>query len=187
MAQGDPKFASEHGEEWLAHDYGKVFARQNASTTPRLCIGASTDGSGLLQALSQFLSEPLLLLYVLVVPRGSVPGRYQSDDLTRDQCDILFQRFAHFWDHDGRHSIWLHSRTDSSTLVYDRHNLIYAYGSLAPFESLLASLGYSATRTLSVSFIHQHAYHAEFDHLERELVVEFAEGRSELRVGDENP
>ena len=187
MATGDPKFASEHSGEWRAHDYGKVFARQNTSTTSRLCIGASIDGSVLLKALIQFLSEPLLLLYVLVVPRGSVPGRYQSADLTRDQLDTLFQRFAHFWDCDGRQSIWLHSRCDSSTLVYDRHNLIHAYGPLSRIESLLVSLGYSETPTISVSFVHQHAYHAEFDHLERELVAEFADGRSKLHIGDENP
>lgn len=186
MAPVDPKFASKRGEDWVVHDYGKVFARQTTSSIPRLCIGASNQGSGLLQALSQFLSEPLLLLYVLVVPRGSVPGRYQSDDLTRHQLDILFERFAHFWDHDGRHSIWLHSPTDSATLIYDRHNFIYAYGPLDRFESLLSILGYTSTPTLSVSFFHQHAYHAEFDHLERELVTEFAEGRSELHAGDEN-
>lgn len=187
MAQDDPKFASEHEEQWVAHDYGKVFARQTTRATHRLCIGASRDGSELLRALSKFLAEPLLLLYVLVVPRGSPPGRYQSNELTREQFDSLLQRFAHFWDHDGRHSIWLHSRTNSATLVYDRHNFIYAYGPLDLFESLLTSLGYSPTPTLSISFSHQHAYHAEFDHLERELVAEFAEGRSELHAGDENP
>ena len=152
MAKGDPKFASQHGEGWLAHDHGKVFARENRSATPRLCIGASREGSGLLQALSRLLAAPMLLLYVLVVPRGSLPGRYQSDDLSRDQLDTLFERFAQFWDHDGRHSIWLRSHADDATLVYDRHNLIFAYGPLDRFESLLASLGYASTPTLCLVF-----------------------------------
>lgn len=188
MARGDPKFASEKGEQWPPHDYGKVYAHENTSAAPRFCIATSYDGSHLLRDLSRVLAEPFLLLYVLVVPRGgSVEGRYQSDQLSRAELDAMFQRFGRFWDGDGRHSIWLRSQADDATLIYDRHNLIYAYGPLDRFEPLLVSLGYSTTPSLSLSFAHQHAYHDAFEALERELTAQFAERRSDLHEGDENP
>jgi hypothetical protein len=188
MSRGDPKFASEKAGLWRPHDYGKVYAHQNRSSDPSLSIAASHEGSQLLQDLSQVLSEPFFLLYVLVVPRGgSSEGRYQSDELSRREVDGIFERFGGFWDNDGRHSIWLRSHSDDATLVYDRHNLIYAYGPIGRFESLLISLGYSMTLQLSLAFVHQHAYHQEFDDLERELTTRFADRRSDLREGDENP
>ena len=188
MSRGDPKFASQTGGKWLPHDYGKLYAHEGTSSAPRLSIAASHDGTRLLRDLSRILSEPLFLLYVLVVPRGgSVEGRYQSGELSRAEVDAMFDRFSRFWDGDGRHSIWLRSHTDDATLVYDRHNLIYAYGSIGRLESVLSSLGYSTTPRLSLAFEHQHAYHVEFDDLERELTARFADRRSDLREGDEKP
>ena len=72
-------------------------------------------------------------------------------------------------------------------LVSDRHNLIYAYGPLQSFESRLQDLGYRITASLSLDFVHEHSYHQEFDDLERVLTTRFADRRSELRDGDENP
>jgi hypothetical protein len=187
MARGDPKFASQKGEEWLPHDFGKVYARQQTSSSPRLGIAASFEGTALLHELTLALAEPFLLLYVLVVPRGrSEPGRYQSGELSRAELDGPFEQFGKFWDGDGRHSVWVRS-SDDGMLVYDRHNIIYAYGPLERFESRLAELGYKVARSLSLDFVHQHSYHQEFDELERELTTQFADRRSELREGDENP
>jgi hypothetical protein len=187
MARGDPKFASRQGEQWLPHDFRKVYVHQQTSSSPRLCIAASFDGTALLLELTLALAAPFLLLYVLVVPRGrSEPGRYQSGELSRGELDALFERFGEFWDRDGRHNIWVRS-SDDGMLVYDRHNLIYTYGPLQRFESALRELGYTTTDSLSLDFVHQHSYHEEFDHLERELTKRFADRRSDLREGDENP
>jgi hypothetical protein len=187
MARGDPKFASQQGEQWLPHDFGKVYAHQQTSSSARLCIAASFDGTALLRELTLALAEPFLLLYVLAVPRGlSEPGRYQSGELSRVELDAMFEQFGKFWDGDGRHNIWVRS-SDDGMLVYDRHNLIYAYGPLQRFESALRALGYTTTDSLSLDFVHQHSYHEEFDHLERELTTRFADRRSDLREGDENP
>ena len=187
MARDDPKFASEEGAQWLPHDFGKVYAHEQTSTQPRLRIAASFDGTAVLRELTLALAEPFLLLYVLVVPRGgSEAGRYQSGELSRVELDALFTRFTPFWDGDGRHNVWVRS-SDDGMLVYDRHNLIYAYGRRGDFESRLQALGYTSTSLLSLDFVHQHSYHQEFDHLERELTEQFADNRSELRDGDENP
>jgi hypothetical protein len=72
-------------------------------------------------------------------------------------------------------------------LVYDRHNLIYAYGPIERFESVLRERGYATAPAVSLDFPHQHSYHQELDRLERELTTQFTDHRSELRDGDENP
>ena len=190
MTRTDPKFASRvNGELWWAHDYGKVYAIEKTTDgNKRLCVAVSYDGSQILRMLSRSLKEPFLLLYVLVIFRGGgKEGRYQSDELSQKDLDAIFARYKEFWDTDGRHSIWLRSDTNDATLVYDRHNLIYAYGPLERFELVLETLGYTATAKVSLSFEHQHCYYPEFDALERELTAKFADRRTELRPGDENP
>ena len=167
MARGDPKLASQQGKQWLPHDYSKVYAHEKITSAPRLRLAASRDGTRLLRDLTQPLAEPFMLLYVLVVPRGgSEFGRYQSGELSRAELEVLFQQFGHFWDSDGWHNVWVRS-SDDGMLVYDRHNIIYAYGPLERFESALAELGYAITSSLSLDFVHQHSYHQEFDDLEQ--------------------
>jgi hypothetical protein len=190
VARIDPKFASRvNAELWLAHDYGKIYAFETTTGgSTRLRIAVSSDGSQVLRMLSRGLKEPFFLLYVLVVFRGGGQvGRYQSHELPHEELDAMFARYGEFWDSDGRHSIWLRSETDNATLVYDRHNLIYAYGPLARFELILETLGYVATSKVSLSFEHEHRYYAEFDSLEQELTTNFASRRSVLHPGDENP
>lgn len=99
----------------------------------------------------------------------------------------MFNSYGEFWDSDGRHSIWLRSEIDDATLVYDRHNLIYAYGPPEKFDLVLDALGYAKVPELSLSFEHEHHYYPDFDHLERELTVKFADNKTDLRPGDENP
>lgn len=186
----NPKFASRVGEElWLAHDYGDVYAKETTNDgTQQIRIAVSHAGSHVLRRLSQALNPPFYLLYVLVVYRGGgAVGRYQSDELSREQLDQLFSRYEEFWDSDGRHSVWLRSQRDDATLVYDGHNLIYAYGPLERYGLILESLGYSETEEVTLSFEHEHRYHAQFDEFERELTTRLADRKSELRPGDENP
>jgi len=35
MARGDPKFASEQGEQWLPHEFGNLYAHEMASSPLR--------------------------------------------------------------------------------------------------------------------------------------------------------
>jgi hypothetical protein len=134
------------------------------------------------------LKEPFFLLYVLVIFRGGgTEGRYQSEELSHKELEEMFTRYSEFWDSDGRHSVWLRSAADDATLIYDRHNLIYAYGPLERFELVLETGGYDAAPEVSLSFEHQHCYYPEFDDLERELTTGFAQRKSELHADDKNP
>ena len=190
MARLEPKFASRMtGKLWLAHEYGKVYAIEQMRTgEKRLRIAVSDNGSQILQALSRSVKEPFFFLYVLVIFRGGgQTGRYQSNELSHGELEAMFDRYGEFWESDGRHSVWLRSQADDATLVYDRHNLIYAYGPVDRFELILETLGYTEVPKVSLSFEHQHCYYAEFDHLEQELTTTFGEGRSDLHPGDENP
>jgi hypothetical protein len=102
------------------------------------------------------------------------------------ELDALFAHFGDFWDSDGRHNVWVRS-SDDGMLVYDRHNLIYAYGPLLRFDVALRKLGHTTAASVTLDFVHQHSYHHEFDDLERQLTTRFGDRRSELRGGDENP
>ncbi|HWB02148.1 MAG TPA: hypothetical protein VG796_03925 [Verrucomicrobiales bacterium] len=54
----NPKLASERGGEWLPHEYGKVFAWQNAVESLRLCAAVSSGEMEVLRALAGVLAEP---------------------------------------------------------------------------------------------------------------------------------
>ena len=79
------------------------------------------------------------------------------------------------------------SEQDNATLVYDRHNLIYAYGPIERFKLILESVGHARTPEVSLAFEHQHCYYPEFDVFEQELTTKFADRKTDLQPGDENP
>ena len=136
--------------------------------------------------LARLLGEPFAVLYVLLVPRGgSEAGRYQSPWLNRDELNEMFDRHADFWEQDGRHHVWLHSATDEATLVYDQHNVIFAYGPLDEYVALLEAAGYKEASELDFPAPHGHCFHVEFDEMERELASSPGWTRSPLQDGDE--
>jgi hypothetical protein len=80
----------------------------------------------LIHKLTNQLTEPFLLLYVLVVPRGkSEPVRYQSEPVNTEELDRFLHRYQDFLEGDARHNLWIRS-SDDGMLVFDRHNIIYA-------------------------------------------------------------
>lgn len=166
-----PKFLSRVGNEWVPHRYPRVFVQEKTTGPDRLKIAVSEGGSRVLLELASVLQAPFGVLYVMLVPRGgSRPGRYQSPRLNRAEVAALFDRFGCFWDEDGRHHVWLHSEPGQATLVYDQHNVVFAYGPLPDFRRVLKTLGYSEASELSFPEPHAHQYHRGFDEAERALV-----------------
>jgi hypothetical protein len=182
------KFTSRNGEEWVPHDYAHVYSVEHTKGPDRLCIAVGNEGTRILLRLSEVLRDPFFVLYLLLIPRASGEGnegRYQSPSMIRPEAVAFFQRFSRFLDEDARHHIWLHSQNDNATLIYDRHNVIFAYGPLKDYQRILAEERYSETESVSFPAPHGHNYHVEFDADERALIANEQWTRSPLRDGDE--
>lgn len=152
--------------------YTNTFATQKTTGPDRLIIAPESHHIDILLSLAQSLPEPFGLLYVLLTPRGmsAEPGRYQSPQpSSREETEYFLQHFQLYFESDGRHHIWLVSLPESSTLVYDNHNVIYAYGPLAQFREKLLQLGLTEQPT-SIPYPHMHVYFPEFDSSEREIM-----------------
>ena len=180
------KFESQVGEDWFPHEYPKVFVRETTTGSDRLKIAVSARGTETMLQLAAVLGEPFAALYVLLVPRGGgEAGRYQSPWMSRSQLTDLFERFAHFWDQDSRHHVWLFSHPDQATLVYDQHNVVFAYGPIEDYVRVLETSGYSEAQQLTFPAPHSHRYHLTLDEDERALVSLPGWTRSPLQEGDE--
>ena len=108
----------------------------------RLVIAPAHDQTHILAALLKEMTRPFwLLLYVLVIPRGrGKSGRYQSPvPQTESTIETFLDEFSDFLEKDGRHNVWIASESGSEMLIYDRHNVIYAYGPLSSWRPALAA------------------------------------------------
>jgi len=110
------------------YEYPNIWTREKTSGPDRLIIAPRSNYVELIHKLTNQLTEPFLLLYVLVVPRGkSEPGRYQSEPVNAEELNRFLHRYKDFLEGDARHNLWIRS-SDDGMLVFDRHNIIYAYG-----------------------------------------------------------
>jgi hypothetical protein len=153
------------------YEYPNIFAVQQTSGAARLVIAPSANHISILLDLLQVMSEPFGILYVLVVPRGgNEPGRYQTaNPVSREQTEQFVKRFSDYFGKDGRHDVWVGSMSGSGQLVYNRHNVIYAYGPLPEFEKVLLSRGLTNVEAVRFPSPHTHNYHAAFDQDEQDV------------------
>jgi len=167
--------------------YPNSWAREKTSGPDRLVIAPNSNHVELVLKLANQLIEPFLVLYVLVVSRGeSERGRYQSEPMNRDQLSKFFLRYSSFFEGDGRHNVWVRS-SDGGMLIFDRHNVIYAYGPLEKFTSTLRKFGFNQSEIISFPVPHSHHYQDKFDNSEKLILEEQSWVRSPLHQGDENP
>jgi hypothetical protein len=125
------------------------------------------------------------VLYILHAPQcGNPHGRYQSQTLQLDEIDGFMADFSAFLTNDGRHDLWLFSPGSDATLVWDRHNLIYAYGPLEQFRFVLKE-GFRETEVEDPLYPHAHLYHAEYDESERKILRYFQWSKTPLLEADE--
>jgi hypothetical protein len=173
------------GSEWLPFRYGNTFVREEVDGTPRLRIGARGGHVQLLLQCVDQLTPPFGVLYVLHTPRGgSAPGRYQSLPLDRSELVAFLRRFGTFLAGDSRHDLWLHSLPDDVTLVWDRHDLVLAYGALGTLTEVMESGGLREGWP-EVPVPHAHHYHPAWDHAEHDLLRALEWERFPLEPDDE--
>ena len=178
----------ERGGEHVPHDYGNVYFAQPCGDGHRLVIGPSRDHVTLLVELAAELrGDPWWVLYVLLVPRlgNREPGRYQSEPFeTHAALAAFLEAFRSFFEGDGRHHVWVGSAANDGLLVYDQHNVIFAYGPLDRFEVLLTSIGFTR-REFWFPGPHVHAFDPAHDGGEERLMAEMPWQWFPLQPGDD--
>ena len=180
------KLSSMVDSEFVPHSYDNIWEIEQTTGPQRLVIAPSADQIDLLIKLARVLPEPFGVLYVLLVPRkGNQPGRYQCPrPCSRSEMESFLLEFKDYFESDGRHHVWVMSLPESSTLVYDQHNIIFAYGPLQEFTEILNESGFREG-PVSIPSPHAHNYNAENDDTEERLLNHWAWIQSPLQPGDE--
>jgi hypothetical protein len=158
-----PKFGFGMGDD--VYVYPNAYQKEQTTGPGRLVIGPATGHVDILLALMEFMPDPLGVLYVLVVPRSKSheAGRYQSPyPVDRQDAVDFLTRFRDAFEKDGRHNLWVSSPESNGCLVYDKHNVIYAYGPLAEFEEVLKAMGL-LEGPVTFPVPHSHYYNEEWD------------------------
>lgn len=177
------KLSHKLGDEWVEYSFPPVFSFQEA--TRRVVAGVPHGDTEVFERLVSCLEPPYSLLYVLHTPRGEgEPGRYQSPELSSEKFHAFIAQFKSYLSADARFDLWAHSRKENATVVWDRHNLLYAYGPVERFSSELHVLGFT-NGTPQVPVPHAHHYRQELDSYATELIAAFEWLRSPLRPEDE--
>ena len=176
------------GEAERPYTYPSLFFRESLNGGgERLVLGRPDSAYvELLLDLARTLPEPFRLLYVLVVPRdGSAnAGRYQCPaELSYEELAGFLNDYHEFFECDGRHHLWI-ANPDFGNLVFDRHNVVYAYGDLTRFEEV-AEAHKMSKEQFAIPGPHWHAYHAEYDAMEHRLLKRWDWIHSPLRPQDE--
>ena len=182
------KFCHLKDGEHVPHQYGDLFFEQPCGPSTRLVIGPSKDHIELLTELTTELKDhPWFVLYVLLVPRlGNRPsGRYQSDPFeTHAELSSFLASFKSFFEGDGRHHVWVGSSANDGMLVYDQHNVIFGYGPLNRFKTILKLRGFRQG-DFWFPAPHSHSYAPENDVEEERLMSEREWQYFSLQPGDD--
>jgi hypothetical protein len=155
------------------YEHNNIWTIETTTGPERLALGVVTSHVDYLLKLTKVMREPFWLLYILTVSRcGHTPGRYQSDiSKTREEMEKFLITFRSFLENDGRHHLWIGSESGPELLVYDRHNIIYAYGPIDQFSAILVGDGLTLSSDVSISSPHSHHYHQAFDPEEDALMA----------------
>jgi len=182
------KFGCIRDDKEEEYSYPDIWTLEKTSGSDRLVIGPSAQHVSLMLELLSLIPEPLAILYVLVVPRteGVTAGRYQSSTPRfREQTESFLTRFGDYFERDGLHHIWIASMSTSDLLVYDRHNVIYAYGQLAAYEKILVQRGLKRADVVAFPVPHVHNYNAVYDS-EQNAILRYSQwNESPLQEQDE--
>ena len=180
------KLGQVKGDTDAEHFYAPNFEQIiTTSGTARIVAGVPAGNSLVFETLCDVLSPPYYLLYVLHTPRGEgSPGRYQSPELTHDDLRAFLKRFGPFLAGDARFDVWVYSIKDKGTIIWDRHNRIFAYGDLEAFIAKFRMMGFQMGPS-PIPDPHIHHYRQEFDADAAEVLVYFDWMNSPLRPEDE--
>lgn len=181
------KFKSQQNGAWIRPVFRKEFCLERMSSGGyRLYFTTDNGFVSLVLSLSEAMVEPFYFLYVLIVSRRAEhdEARYQSPELSREKLRSFLSYNTNFFEQDGRHNLWIHSPTNNATIVYDRHQIGYAYGPMEIFKSILEKNELKEVPDIKRYIPHAHCYHAEFDDEETSVIKTFEWRKSPLREQD---
>lgn len=165
--------------------YGDVF-ELSAEPREKLVIAPGGNHVSLLFELAGCWElKTFWLLYVLLLDRGEHrAGRYQSPDVSSEELRAFLMQFGPFLEQDGRHAFWIGSTAGEGTLVYDQHDVIFAYGPLAAYREVLKRRGF-VEQKFSYPDPHVHWYHAALDPVGDQLFALWEWEHFPLQDGDD--
>ncbi len=168
----------------ITHDYGKIY--EISANGKQLKIAASKNQVDLLLKLAVSITPPFYILYVLVVTRhDNEHGRYQSPLLeTKEELNDFLTEYTEYFETDARHHIWICTIDNSGRFIYDQHNVIFAYGQLDNYITILQSEGFK-DQEFSFPAPHAHAYNQSNDKFEESILQHWDWDFSPLAEEDE--
>ncbi len=180
------KLGSLVGTEFLPYRYSNMWSMEKTTGPDRLVIAPASEQIEMIVELAKGVPEPFGILYVLLISRlDNGLGRYQNPNpSSRREMEAFLRKFKEYFENDGRHHVWITSLQVSATFVYDRHNVIYAYGPLEQFKKILVDRG---LKEGPVRFPgpHSHNYNSQFDDQEREVLQYWEWRRTPLTDSDD--
>ena len=168
----------------LPFRHANTFAREQTSGSERVRIGPRDGHRALVCALAAELTPPYRVLYVLHTSRTDARlGRYESPILDAPALLGFFARFGAFLAGDARHDVWVLGDGEGEFVIWDRHDLVYAYGPIGRYVEVLEEGGLREGWP-SWPVPHVHHYRAEWDAAERQMLAAFDWDYSQLRPSD---
>ncbi|EAQ79697.1 hypothetical protein DSM3645_24350 [Blastopirellula marina DSM 3645] len=182
------KFCVPQDHEYVEYDYGDLFFEQPCGSATRLVIGPSKGEVDLLTELAALSeNQSWYILYVLLTPRqgNRESGRYQSTPFdTLEKLSAFMTSFQSYFEGDARHHVWIGSLSNEVLLIYDQHNVIFAYGPIDRFRAILEKHGFREEEFWFPT-PHSHSYAPQYDAEEERLMKEFEWQYFPLQPGDE--
>lgn len=153
---------------------------------PRVVFATKDGYIKLIKECLRIMPEPFSVMYVLIRPIVGVDvGRYMSEEpFSRKEMDAFLDEYGHFFEHDGRHHIYFISDDPGTFLVYDHHDMIYAYGQQENFLNLLRNKNYLEEEPI-VENPHYHGFNHDHRVDERHLLASREWTRYDLERADD--
>lgn len=177
------KFGFHSQDESKEYHYSDIYNVEQNSSYERIVLGLVKSQIDTILDLIGVCNGTFYILYVLHTPHSCEEGRYQSGALTYAEVSTLLNCYKDFFENDARHDIWIHSPETSTTIVYDRHNLIYLYGFTGDHLHNIDQMGLKK-ESVNIPCPHVHCYNSEYDNFEPKLINEYRWKRTPLHEED---
>ena len=177
------KFGFHSQDESNQYNYSDIYNVEQNSSYERIVLGLTKSHIDIILDLIDVYKGPFYILYVLHTPRTCDEGRYQSGALTYGEVSTLLNCYKDFFENDARHDIWVYSPETNTTIVYDRHNLIYLYSFTEMHLQVILRNGLKKA-PVNIPSPHMHCYNSEYDNFESRLLNEYQWRRMPLHEED---